>query len=403
MTSRRWTIREHSPLALGDDGPTLEQADALYEAGIAAKSHLRALHWQTRKALIADRQVGIICVPGAQVEILPKIETVADDTKDRINLVRMLQRCGDIPFVGGDAASTDWAGADLLELFARCYLDALVREARRGLPRAYMREEDDLRALRGRWNTIRQYTTLAAQPSRIACAFDEFSLDTPLNRMLKAAMRVVRFAISKPAVQALAFEAEGWLDSVTDISPREAIALSPAIDRTNSRLQDLLKWARLFLRGARQTTRGGEQSGFRILFDMPEVFERFAVTQLCARYQPEGWGVTAQGGHLRLVADLQSGAEAFDTIPDIILRKGGQTWIVDTKWKRLEPPFDAKHGVAQSDLYQMAAYARRYGAQRITLVYPHWSALGTDAGVMKRWQLLPLEPEITVEVMTLAL
>jgi 5-methylcytosine-specific restriction enzyme subunit McrC len=316
----------------------------------------------------------------------------------------MLQRCGDIPFVGGDAASSAWQGTDLLELFAGCYLQALVREARRGLPRAYIREDDDLTALRGRWNPIRQYSVLAARPNRLACAYDEFSLDTPLNHMLKAAARVVRFAISSPSVQALAFEAESWLETVGDLAPREALALNPLLDRTNSRLHDLLKWARLFLQGARQDTRGGKTQGFRILFDMAEVFERYAVTQIRARYQPQGWSVVAQGGLLNMVSDAQSGAQAFQTIPDIILRRGTQTWIIDTKWKRLEPPFDAKHGVAQSDLYQMAAYARRYQAQKVTLLYPHWSGLGFDEGLLKTWKLLPGSAgDCVVDVATLAL
>jgi 5-methylcytosine-specific restriction enzyme subunit McrC len=404
VTNRRWTIREHSALSLDVDGPSVAQADALFDAGVAVKSHLRALHWKTRTSLTADRHVGIIAILGAQIEILPKLERVANDDTDRINLVRMLQRCGDIPFVGGDAASSDWQGTDLLELFARCYLQALVREARRGLPRAYIREEDDLTALRGRWNPIRQYSVLAARPNRLACAYDVFSLDTPLNQMLKAAARVVRFAIALPSVQALAFEGESWLETVSDFSPCEALALNPLLDRTNSRLHDLLKWARLFLQGARQDTRGGKTQGFRILFDMAEVFERYAVTQIRARYQPQGWSVVAQGGLLYMVSDAQSGAQAFQTKPDIILSRKTDTWIIDTKWKRLEPPFDARHGVAQSDLYQMAAYARLYQAQRVTLLYPHWSGLGFDEGLLKTWKLLPGSAgDCVVDVATLAL
>jgi 5-methylcytosine-specific restriction enzyme subunit McrC len=404
VTVRRWTIREHSTLALDADGPSVAQADALFEAGNSAKKHQHALHWKTRTSLIADRHVGIIAIPGAQIEVLPKLETINNDDADRINLVRMLQRCGDIPFVGGDAASSDWQGTDLLELFARCYLQALVREARRGLPRTYIREEDDLTALRGRWNQIRQYSVLAARPNRLACAYDEFSLDTPLNQMLKAAARVVRFAIASPSVQALAFEGESWLETVSDLSPREALALNPLLDRTNNRLQDLLRWARLFLQGARQDMRGGETHGFRILFDMAEVFERYAVTQIRTRYQPEGWSITPQGGLLNMVADAHSGAQAFQTKPDIILRRGADTWIIDTKWKRLEPPFDAKHGVAQSDLYQMAAYARRYQAQKVILLYPHWSGLGFDEGLLKTWKLLPGSAgDCVLDVATLAL
>ncbi|WP_085338245.1 McrC family protein [Aquidulcibacter paucihalophilus] len=399
---RRWTIFEHGALRLQGDGPSVEQADALFDAAVTAKSHLRALHWKTRLELMADRHVGIVTASGCQVEILPKLERDSTSISERTSLVRMLQHCGDIPFVGGEAASANWDDSDLLEIFARCYLQALLVEARRGLPRAYIREEDDLRALRGRWDPIRQYTVLAARPNRLACAFDEFSLDTPLNRMLKAAARVVRFAVTRPAVQALALEAEGLLEEVTDLPPSHAVTLAPLIDRTNHRLLDLLNWAKLLLQGSRQDTRGGTRQGFRILFDMAEVFERYAAAELRSIYQPQGWSVTAQGGRLKLVSECDTGVQAFETLPDVILRRGPETWIIDTKWKRLEPPFDAKHGVAQSDLYQMAAYARRYNAQKVTLLYPHWSALGPEPLVLKSWNLLPFEPDKTiVEIATL--
>ena len=42
-------------------------------------------------------------------------------------------------------------------------------------------------------------------------------------------------------------------------------------------------------------------------------------------------------------------------------------------------------GVAQSDIYQMLAYARAYGARRLVLIYLWHEEMGTRQGVHRRW------------------
>ena len=43
--------------------------------------------------------------------------------------------------------------------------------------------------------------------------------------------------------------------------------------------------------------------------------------------------------------------------------------VLDAKWKRLDPE-SVQWGVDQSDIYQLLAYALRYGCQRVELIYP---------------------------------
>jgi 5-methylcytosine-specific restriction enzyme subunit McrC len=45
---------------------------------------------------------------------------------------------------------------------------------------------------------------------------------------------------------------------------------------------------------------------------------------------------------------------------------------------------DAKQGISQSDIYQMMAYGRLYGCERLMLLYPHHAALGTSEGIQSR-------------------
>ena len=57
--------------------------------------------------------------------------------------------------------------------------------------------------------------------------------------------------------------------------------------------------------------------------------------------------------------------------------------VLDTKWKRLEHS-KLRDGVTSTDIYQMHAYARRYGVNEVVLLYPHHRDL--DKKGAGRWQ-----------------
>jgi 5-methylcytosine-specific restriction enzyme subunit McrC len=398
MKTARLILREHAERAFEEAGLSADQAWALVEASEGPKGAGKALSLVDRgRRLKAASVVGVVAIPGAQVEILPKIEVGQDGPE--VDLVRMLQTAGNLPLVDG-AGAQDWSGARLLDVFARLFLDALAAAARRGLPRAYVREVDDLPVLRGRLDVVRQFSTLAASPERLACAWDEFSLDTPLNRVLRAAVDLLARAGFGDAVRMRARTCAGWFEGVTVLTPARARLETPRIDRTNRRLAELLRLARLFLSGARQTARGGGVDGYTLLFDMNELFERHATEVLRRRHGPEGWTVSAQASGPPLLRRVD-GASAFGTRPDIVMRRGDDIWIVDAKWKRLRPD-DARSpfGISQGDVYQVLAYARVHRAKRISLLYPHWTGIGGPPGEQARYLVQP-DDDVTFTVETL--
>ena len=58
--------------------------------------------------------------------------------------------------------------------------------------------------------------------------------------------------------------------------------------------------------------------------------------------------------------------------------------VLDTKWKRLESGKKTL-GVEESDVYQMLAYARAYGAARLVLLYPWDHEMREAEGVIRAW------------------
>ena len=381
--SESFTCREWGHLPVGEGGLTEAEAKRLHALAERAARRLKlpktaVLTHTHRGDLKAGQVVGILAVPGRTVEILPKID--GDDGAVRAALVRMLAVACDLRITEGDLAALDTQRRDLLELLVRLFAERLLAAVRRGLPRRYVAREDDLRLLRGRLHVTRQITHLAVRPDRLACRFDELSEDTPLDRVLKAAVsRLARLTRTAANARLLA-ELTARFESVGD-SPdplREPVRL----DRTNAAFHDLHRLARLFLEGEWQSTASGRAAGFALLFPMNDLFEKFVgrCLQRALVRQPARVRLQARGRHALADAD---GRRLFALRPDAVIEKAEGAVVLDTKWKELRPDEETL-GVAQSDVYQMLAYAEAWDAGRLVLVYP-WHRGMDEPGIVGEW------------------
>ena len=134
---------------------------------------------------------------------------------------------------------------------------------------------------------------------------------------------------------------------------------------------------------------------------MNELFERF-IGESLKRAVGAGWRVRLQDhSHSALRDDADKDASGkpkplFNLQPDAVIEpppagENGPPTVLDTKWKRLtphKPSCERTLGVDQSDVYQMLAYARAYGAGRLILLYPWHKALGEHGEPDKKGRIL---------------
>jgi 5-methylcytosine-specific restriction enzyme subunit McrC len=251
------------------------------------------------------------------------------------------------------------------------------------MPRRYLERDDDLPALRGRLDIVRQFTRHAVNPSRLSCRFDVLSEDTPLNRIMKAAVshlvRISRSLANQKRLRELAFV---YAD-ITAVSPSGLRWGDVVIDRTNRPWHELFGMAKLFLANRYQTTTGGAGQGTALLFEMNALFEEYVGRLIVRALAGTGLTVSLQGGRLFCLTAEATERGLFQTKPDILIRYAGKvTHVIDTKWKRISSRIDdPKLGVSQGDVYQMMAYAQLYHAPRLTLLYPYHLGLDSEEGV----------------------
>ncbi|MBA4766199.1 MAG: McrC family protein [Sphingomonadales bacterium] len=380
-----FTVREWGHVKLGEGGFARAQADALHAAAcghpLAHRDGTNVLVYR-RDRIVARQMVGMVAAKGCSLEILPKVDPDAAEDEQADSVRRRLVRMLDVALgldldLGGEAAIHRQSNT-LLEVLIRAFADKLLAEVRRGLPRLYRQHEDDLPALRGRLDVTRQFTRNAVRPDRLACRFDQLDADTPLMRVMAAAVVYLGKHARSPATRRMLDELRHVLADIPLVPVNRLPWKEVRIDRTNRRWESLFRLAQLLLRRDWQATHHAARSpeGVTLLFPMNDLFEKYVAALLRKALAGSEVEVVDQGGHRACLGmftgeHLETG-DTFRTRPDIMLRRGGDILaIIDTKWKKLARDLlDRKHGVSQADVYQLMAYARLYPTRELMLLYP---------------------------------
>ena len=288
----------------------------------------------------------------------------------------MLAVAWDLRIADSEPAMLSTQRDNLLEVLIRLFADRLLVAVRRGLPHRYRAREDDLMFMRGKLDVKRQFSRHAVRSDRLTCRFEELSVDTPLNRVLRAAVACLSLTSKSAANMRKLRELLSRFEFVAE-SPdpsRERVRL----DRTNDAFHRLYTLARRLLAGHWQSTTTGASEGFALLFPMNDLFEEFVGRSM--KVALPGQSVRLQDtGRYALEHQRE---RLFAMRPDIVV--GGDI-VIDAKWKQLKAG-ERTLGVAQQDVYQMLAYARAYDARRLVLLYP-WHENLTRTPILRRWRV----------------
>ncbi len=372
------TVREWKHLPIGEDGVPEPAARLLLQLSGRATRQLRVpqpvLARTARPSLQAGQVVGVLSTPEATVEILPKIDR--SDSAVRRALVHMLSVAYRLPVADGELTRLADQDETLLEFLVGVFADRLLTAVRRGLPHRYRRRQDDLSLLRGRLDIRRQIARHAVRSDLLACEFDELSVDTPLNRVLKATVVRLRSIARHPANARKLTELSARFEFVGE--SRDPLREPVTLDRTNITFHRLYAWSRLFLSARWQSTTTGTSTGVALLFPMNDLFEAFVGRAMQSVLPPGSTRLQHTDRHALTERDQS----LFALRPDIVVN--GDI-VIDTKWKELVPG-EQILGVEQSDIYQMLAYAHAYEASRVVLLYP-WRPGLPPPGICRRWTI----------------
>lgn len=263
---------------------------------------------------------------------------------------------------------TDDAIDDVPDLIARLLATSVERRFRRNLTRGYLHRQEITTRVRGRIDILATEAQLLLSRGEVFCRFEELAIDTPRNRLVRAALeRVARLVRdSEVAQQCRSLAATLARAGVSGIRPSRADLAREQIGRNDAADRNMIALAELAFDLALPTEDSGltalaapdrEEAWVRLLFEKAVLgFSQFELESL-------GWYVR---GGVSLHWQVASSSEGLgDILPrmvtDIILDEpiNGERIVIDTKFTSIFTTGRFGDATLKSGyLYQMYAYLR---------------------------------------------
>ncbi len=322
------------------------------------------------KVLRTKNYVGLIQTKNNTViEILPKIydknTTISYENTVRIFL-KMLRNCKDMPFKNYNMANLGTKNINLLEIFITMFLEELGLLIKKGIRNGYVNVVENANFYKGKLIMNEQIRKNSIHKEKFYIEHDEYISNIPENRIIKSTLLYLRDITNNYKIQG---NIRKYLFAMEDVECSKDIDGDFCKCRSNRLFSDydmILKWCKVFLKKKSFINFKGNSNAYSLLFPMEKVFEKHVAA--CIK-QSECFGdytIKIQDAAYSLI-ELP---KRFSLRPDIVMKKDGKVFILDTKWKLLNNDETLNYGISQSDLYQMFAYAKKYDSNNIFLLYP---------------------------------
>ncbi len=319
-----------------------------------------------------NNYVGLIQMKnGFQIQVLPKIDfSKEEDTSNEVTkklFLKMLRSMKDFPSKVFNDASLKVDRMNLYEIFINMYIQEVRQLVKHGLRSDYVEMEDNLKFYKGKLIVGKHIRANLAHKERFYVGFEEFHQNRPENRLIKATLeklqKITTSAENSKEIRQLLVSFE----MVKTSTAYEKDFSKVVIDRNTKDYENLMKWSKVFLINESFSTFSGSTNSRALLFPMESVYESYVAREMKKVFGPSGWEVSSQDkGHYLFVEPKRQ----FALRPDIVIRKGDKTIILDTKWKSLINNETKNYGISQADMYQMYAYSKKYETSEIWLLYP---------------------------------
>ncbi len=272
-----------------------------------------------------------------------------------------------VRFSGQHAAEVE-ESPDFPSLIARLLCFAVDRRLRRNLSRGYQRREAILPRVRGRIDLLGTFTGDLLSKGLIACRFEEFTFDTPRNRLVRAALDAVANRVDDPLLAHDCRRLAGDLgrQGVGGLKPSRAELATERIGRHDAEDLLMVTLARLVFDLVLPTEDAGGHMLTRAEKDeilARNLFEKAVGNFYAVELPPLGWKVT-QGKWLDWqIEEASAGIAALfpGMATDIMLEHPGQARriIIDTKFTSILRRSQHREAVLRSGyIYQLYAYLR---------------------------------------------
>lgn len=260
------------------------------------------------------------------------------------------------------------AARDLPELLGRLLTTVVDQRLRRNLSRGYRVRSATLSRVRGRIDLLETETRQLMDRGQIACSFDEHTMDTPRNRLVRAALDRLAGRIANADVAHRCRTASGDFGrlGVSATRPSRAEMATDQIGRNETADRFMVALATMVFDALIPSQAAGAVAGALPVDQehlVRRLFERAVGNALRLQLAGEGWTVK-QGRRIQWPCDQRTDGMAsilpgMQTDIELNHMALGRRIVIDTKFTRIFTKSDYREAMLKSGyLYQMYAYLR---------------------------------------------
>ncbi|HBR3806466.1 TPA: McrC family protein [Klebsiella pneumoniae] len=396
-------VREYALLTCDNSQPASMDLGIVSEATFSWLEQLQhkwrgssqILSREGKRFLRLGNYVGYLQSPnGESIEILPKttLEAPAEVVPLRQLLRRMLSASLGITPREANQAALQRSDQLLHEWIISEFLRHLADLVRKGLRFDYHLIEDEHSAfIRGQLNVTAQMRMPPGRGTRFHMHYADFSPQRIENRLLRTALdwslKMARQGQSWRQANSLSHQLE---DILPICGSTTQLMRQWSDDKYLFGYRAIKPWCQLILEQMNPDFQLGSHQGISLLFPMEKLYEGWVGCGLAGALHHD-YQLIEQTKSQYLLEHVPVGEKSsqrwFLLKPDFLIT-GGQTVVLDAKWKLLDSRADdsqRKYEISQPDLYQMFAYGQKYlrGKGNMMLIYPRHQCFATPLPVFR--------------------
>ncbi len=250
---------------------------------------------------------------------------------------------------------------NVAELCAAILGKGMSLQLKRGLGREYISETSALSGLRGKLDITSSVKTQTTLRKLLVCTYDEFSVNTYLNRIVKTTMlKLLHADIAKSRKKELK-KILIFLPEVDELDVHN-IKWDVRYDKNNQTYRMLVSICYLVLKGLLQTTTDGKTKVMDFLDDrlMCKLYEKFVLEF----YKKEYPQLEVDAPEIPWALDDDESYMLPKMKTDVMLRDGNKALIIDAKYYgKTTQVYHDKPTIHSGNLYQIFAYVKNQEAR----------------------------------------
>ena len=247
------------------------------------------------------------------------------------------------------------------ELCAAILVRGISTQIKRGLGKEYIPRTEALSSLRGKIDITESIKTQALQRNLLVCSYDEFSVNSHMNRIIKSTVLLLLRAditkIRKKKLRKLLV----FFDDV-DAIDLHSVNWNMQYNRNNQNYRILISICYLVVKGLLQTQSDGTTKLMDFLDEqrMHRLYEKF-ILEYYRREYPQ---ISANASQIPWKLDDDMSAMLPVMQSDIMLTHGEKTLIIDAKYysHTTQIQYD-KHTLHSGNMYQIFTYVKNKEAE----------------------------------------